>query len=329
MRVLTGIKPTGDIHLGNYVGAIKQIVDLALDGHEVFLFVADYHALNGRLDPQVLRENTKQILAALYSFVGEYENVHIYLQSQIHEIFELETILANYTAKGLLNRAHAYKAKVDLNMQDNKDQDFDVNIGLYNYPLLMASDILILNPDCVPVGADQKQHIEITRDIANTFNKTISPLFNLPEEMIVSSTAILGLDGRKMSKSYNNTIPLFLEEKIIEKKFKKIKSDSTEIGTKIEVEGDVLFDIMKAFATQDVLDQLQEMYDQGIGRGQIKKFAYTEYINHFAQARENYATFMNNEQLILDNLENDLTFVKNQVSSFLSEIKTAVGIYKI
>ncbi len=327
MKILTGIKPTGDIHLGNYVGAIRQIIDMANEGHEVYLFVADYHALNARPEPEVLKENTKQILAALYAFVGDKDNVHIYLQSQINEIFELETILANYTAKGLLNRAHAYKAKVDVNLSDNKEVDYGVNIGLYNYPLLMASDILIMNPDQVPVGADQKQHIEITRDIANTFNKLFGEVFTIPEDRIVSSEAILGLDGRKMSKSYNNTIPLFLEEKVVEKKFKKIKSDSTEMGVEIDTKDDVLFDIMKVFASDDVMNQLKEMYKEGAGRGYIKKYAYEEFINHFAIARENYTNLLNNEDLIKEKLEEDFSHVKNIATENLSKIKDAIGIY--
>ncbi len=329
MRILTGIKPTGDIHLGNYVGAIKQIIDFANEGNEVFLFVADYHALNGRLEPKVVHENTKQILAALYSFIGDMDNVHIYLQSQMSEIFELETILANYTAKGLLNRAHAYKAKMDNNLNENKEADYDVNIGLYNYPLLMASDILLFNPDFVPVGADQKQHIEITRDIANTFNKHVAEVFKLPEDKVVSSETIVGLDGRKMSKSYNNTIPLFLEENIIEKKFKKIKSDSTEMGVKINTEGDVLFDIMKVFASSEVLNTLKRMYDEGQGRGYIKKYAFEQYIQHFGDARTMYKNYMENEQLILDRLNNDFQYTKEIATNNLNKIKSELGIYNI
>ncbi len=327
MKILTGIKPTGDIHLGNYVGAIKQITDMAKE-HEVYLFVADYHALNGSLSADEVRENTKQILAALLAFVGDNDNVHIYLQSQVHEIFELETILANYTAKGLLNRAHAYKAKVDINTNDNKEPDYGVNIGLYNYPLLMASDILIFNPDFVPVGIDQKQHIEITRDIANTFNKQYKKdVFKLPEEKIVTSEPILGMDGRKMSKSYNNTIALFVDEKTILKKFKKIKSDSTEMGVAIETKGDVLYTIMKSFAPQEVMQTLDTMYQNGEGRGKIKEYAYNEYMNYFKQQRETYNHLIENEHLIKEKLQNDLDYVKQQAKTKLSEVKDVIGIY--
>lgn len=328
MRILTGIKPTGDLHLGNYIGAIKQVEDLSLD-HDVFLFVADLHALNGGITSTNLKDYTNQLLAALYAFFKDNKNVRIYLQSQITQTFELETILGNYTSKGLLNRAHAYKAKVDSNIASNKDIDYEVNMGLFNYPLLMCSDILILKPDLVPVGSDQKQHIEITRDIANVFNKKYGQILVRPEEKILDQEPLSGIDGRKMSKSYNNTIPLFVEEKIIFKKFKKIKSDSTELGKALSTENDALFEMMQSFMDNENLAILQQMYANGCGRMETKQFCFDYYLNYFKKARENYTYFMANQDELIKLVKESSDNVKREAEINIQQVRDIVGIIKL
>lgn len=328
MKVLTGIKPTGDLHLGNYIGAIKQVEELSIN-NEVYLFVADLHALNGGIKPNDLIEYTEQLLAALYSFFKDNQNVKIYLQSQISATFELETILSNYTAKGLLNRAHAYKAKVDQNQLTNKEQDFEVNMGLFNYPLLMTADILLFGADYVPVGSDQKQHLEITRDIANTFNKKYGEILKKPEPKILDSEPLLGIDGRKMSKSYNNTIPLFVEEEKIFKRFKKIKSDSTEIGQPISTEDDALYSIMKTLMNEEELSKLDDMYQKGLGRMDIKKYCFDFFINYFHNARSNFEYYNNNRQELHDLIAISTKEIQEESIKNLQEIKQAIGIINL
>src|SRR4051795_2138474 len=205
---LTGIQPTGELHLGNYAGAIQPLARLAAAGErDVFLFVADLHALNGRPDPAALAERTRKLVAALLACGLDRPNVHIYRQSRVPAIARLAALLGNLTAKGLLNRAHAYKAAVAANLNAGRDPDHGVNMGLYGYPVLMAADILAFDADEVPVGADQAQHLEIAVDVAQQFARTYRPgVLREPRALITEAVATLpGVDGRKMSKSYDNT----------------------------------------------------------------------------------------------------------------------------
>ncbi len=270
---LTGIKPTGHPHLGNYIGAIKPALEMAKDNtSQGIYFIADYHALNSVQDRKKFKEYTYEIAAAWLSLGLDPEKVIFYRQSDVPEILELHWILSCMTPKGLMNRAHAYKAKVEENMAEGNDSDAGVNMGLFTYPILMAADILLFNSDKVPVGKDQVQHVEIARDIAENFNRTFGEAVKLPQYVIEEETAVIpGLDGRKMSKSYGNTIPLFAEEKALKKLVNKIVTDSTPPEEPKEVKGSSLFTLYKEFAAAAEADSMKEKYKQGIGWGQVKK----------------------------------------------------------
>ena len=230
-RILTGITPSGYPHLGNYIGAIKPSLELLEEKSESFLFIADLHALIKVSDKETLKELTNGIAMAWLASGLDPEKTHFYRQSDIPEIPEITWILSCITEKGLLNRAHAYKAAVDLNNEGKKETDEGISMGLYSYPLLMAADILTPNATHVPVGKDQQQHLEITRDIADKFNRKYGEVFNLPEAVIQDDKTVLGIDGRKMSKSYNNIIPLLSTEKELKKADMKIDTNSQEPGT--------------------------------------------------------------------------------------------------
>ena len=218
-RILTGIKPTGYAHIGNYFGAIKPAIEKSKNPeNECFYFIADYHALTTLKTKEELKEYTYNIACTWLACGLDPEKVVFYKQSDVPEVFDLNWVLSNVTPKGLMNRAHAYKAVVEKNEEQNQDKDFGVNMGLYNYPILMAADILLYDTNLVPVGLDQKQHIEIARDIAEYFNKKYGTCFVEPDCLIDEESAVLvGLDGRKMSKSYGNTIQLFTDEKTLQK----------------------------------------------------------------------------------------------------------------
>jgi tryptophanyl-tRNA synthetase len=228
-RALTGIKPTGEPHLGNWLGAIEPALALAHD-FESYYFIADYHALTTVHKGDDLRKYVRDITAAYLAFGLDPSRSVFYRQSDVPEIFELSWILSCFTPKGFMNRAHAYKDFVARNLKAEKDEDADINMGLFGYPVLMAADILMFNADVVPVGADQKQHVEFARDIAQRFNTTYGEdVFSLPEPRISDAVkTITGLDGRKMSKSYDNTIPLFLDEKPLQKRINQIVTNSQD-----------------------------------------------------------------------------------------------------
>jgi tryptophanyl-tRNA synthetase len=227
---LTGVQPTGDLHLGNYVGAIRPVAELAADpGREVYVFVADLHALNTRPDPSALRERSRRLAAALLACGLDGPNVHVYRQSRNPAVAQMAALVANVAAKGLLNRAHAYKAAAAANAAAGRDPDHGVNMGLYGYPLLMAADILALDADEVPVGTDQAQHLEIAVDLARQLARSYRPgVLREPRALIAEGAATLpGLDGRKMSKSYGNTIPLLAEPAVLSNRIRRIVTDST------------------------------------------------------------------------------------------------------
>ena len=230
--ILTGVKPTGTPHIGNYFGVIKPALDIgkkALENNgKHFMFVADYHAINAEKDANVLNQKIKEVASVYLAFGLDTDKSVFYRQSDIPEIHEFTTILYAYTPKGFMNKAHAYKACVDKNRLNGKPDDDGINMGLYNYPILMAADILLFNSKFVPVGADQKQHVEMARDIAKYFNKKYGYTLVVPQERIQEKTATLvGLDGRKMSKSYGNQVPLFCDEKKLQKLIASIKTDSS------------------------------------------------------------------------------------------------------
>ena len=291
---LTGIKPTGMPHFGNYFGAIKPALRLA-EQYEARYFIADYHALNTMRNPQELRDLTYEIAAAWISCGLDYEKVLLYRQSDVPQTFELSTILTAFTSKGLMNRAHAYKAATDENKEKGIDVDHNINMGLFTYPILMAADILIFDSDFVPVGRDQKQHIEMAADIAQAVNSNYKkPLFTIPEGVYDGSNeTVLGLDGRKMSKSYDNTVPLFIPEKALRKIIMKIVTNSQDVSEPKDPDTCNIFTIYKLFASQEEQNALALRYRAGgMGWGEAKQTLF-EAMNAFVSPmREIYDGLM-------------------------------------
>ena len=289
--VLTGITTTGTPHLGNYVGAIRPAITASKDENVTpFYFLADYHALIKCHEPERVRQSSLEVAATWLALGLDTSNAVFYRQSDVPEILELTWILSCVTAKGLMNRAHAYKASVAENEEGGeKDPDKGITLGLFSYPVLMAADILMFNAHKVPVGKDQIQHIEMARDIAGRFNHIFGEHFVLPEAVIEENAAILtGLDGRKMSKSYNNVIPLFAPEKKLRKLINKIKTNSLEPGEPKDPDGCTLFSIYQAFATEHELQEMRKCYSDGIAWGEMKKHLF-EYINDKIEpSRERY-----------------------------------------
>ncbi|HDX9579260.1 TPA: tryptophan--tRNA ligase [Bacillus pseudomycoides] len=322
--MLTGIKPTGHPHLGNYIGAIKPALQLSKQREgEALYFIADYHALNAVQDPKKFREYTKEVAATWLSLELD-EHVIFYRQSDVPEILELYWILACLTPKGLMNRAHAYKAKVDQNIEAGVDVDTGVNMGLYTYPILMAADILLFQSNYVPVGKDQIQHVEIARDIASYFNNTFGEMFVLPEYIVQEEGAIVpGLDGRKMSKSYGNVIPLFEEQEKLKKLIFKIKTDSSLPSEPKELE--TLFMLYKEFATVEEVAIMKDKYATGIGWGDVKKELFRVINRELEEPRKKYELYMNKSRLLQEALEKGVERAREIARVNLAEIKKRIG----
>ena len=293
--ILTGVKPTGTPHLGNYLGAIKPAIELGKKAGKHYMFIADYHAINAEKDPAVLNQKLKEI-ACIYLAGGlNPEHSVFYRQSDIPEIPEITTILYAYTPKGFMNKAHAYKAAVDKNREAGKPDDDGINMGLYTYPTLMAADILTFNSDIVPVGKDQVQHVEIARDIAGAINAHYGKdLLHLPEYYIDEHVAVVpGIDGRKMSKSYGNVIPLFEDDKAIKKAIFSIKTDSRPMEEPKDPEGILVYEIYKSIATEEQLREMADGLRQGkLGYGHIKNMLLEAVVNEIKDAREKYNYYM-------------------------------------
>lgn len=328
-RTLTGITTTGTPHLGNYVGAIRPAIQSSLrDDAESFFFLADYHALIKCRDPKRVHESTREIAATWLALGLDTDRVTFYRQSDIPEILELCWILTCMTAKGLMNRAHAYKDAVQKNEESGaRDPDKGVTIGLFSYPVLMAADILMFNAHKVPVGKDQIQHLEMARDIAGRFNHHYGELFVLPEAVVEDTTAVLsGLDGRKMSKSYNNTIPLFVPEKKLRKLIMKIKTNCLEPGEPKDPDNCTLFEIWSAFATPDEITAKRRQYEEGAGWGQLKQELF-EYLNdHLGSPRVRYEELMQDPDYIEQELRKGADKARNEASTRLMKVRQAVGI---
>ncbi len=329
---LTGITTTGTPHIGNYVGAIRPGIEASKDlTTKHFYFLADYHSLAKNEDPDRIVQSTLEISAAWMALGLDTEHAYFYRQSDIPEILELTWILHGMTAKGLMNRAHSYKASVQANVESgNKDPDKGVMMALYSYPILMAADILMFKSTKVPVGQDQKQHVEMARDIAQRFNHNYRETFVLPEAVIGENTAVLkGLDGRKMSKSYDNTIPLFAPEKRLRKLIMKIKTNSQEPGEPKETEGNTLFDIYKAFATPKETAEIAEAYANGIAWGEMKQRLF-EYINeHIKPAREEYDRLIADPGVVEAELKKGAERAREISVPYLAEIRDAVGVRRL
>ena len=328
-RVLTGVTTTGIPHLGNYVGAIRPAIAATQEaGVESFIFLADYHGLIKCHEPEKIHESTLAVAATWLACGLDPEHVTFYRQSDIPETMELNWIFNCICAKGLMNRAHAYKAAVQANVDAcQEDLDHGVEMGLYCYPVLMAADILIFNGTHVPVGRDQIQHLEMARDIAGRFNHRFKELFVMPEAVVDETNAILtGLDGRKMSKSYGNTIPLFEGEKKLRKSVMKIVTNSLEPGQPKEVDGSTLFEIYQAFATAEQQAAMKQAYADGIGWGDSKQQLF-ELINaELAEKRERFVELTANPSRIEDILQAGADKARKVAHERLQLVREAVGI---
>jgi len=329
---LTGITTTGTPHIGNYVGAIRPGIAASKDpATEHFYFLADYHSLAKNEDPDKIVRSTLEIAASWLALGLDTERAYFYRQSDIPEIPELTWILTGMTAKGLMNRAHSYKAAVQANEErGNADPDKGVMMALYSYPILMAADILMFKSTKVPVGRDQKQHVEMARDIAQRFNHHYGETFVLPEPVIGENTALLkGLDGRKMSKSYDNTIPLFESEKRLRKLIMKIKTNSLEPGEPKDTDDSTLFDIYKAFATEQETAEIARRYAEGIAWGEMKQILF-EYINEqLKPARAEYDRLIANPDIVEEELRKGAAKARELAAPFLAQIRRVIGIRRL
>ena len=293
--VLTGIKPTGTPHMGNYVGALHPLIEMAKT-QKTFVFIADLHALNIIHDPNQIRQHTYEIAAILLALGLNLENATLFRQSDIVQVSQLSTMLMNITPKGLMNRAHSYKAAVEKNTASGADVDAGVNMGLYTYPILMAADILLYNTDVVPVGADQKQHVEFARDIAGYFNHTYGEIFKLPEPVISADAGIIpGLDGRKMSKSYDNIIPLFAPESELKKKIMRIITDSKLPDEPKNPDESTIFQLYRQFANADEIADMRARFERGgMGYGDAKRILFEKINSVLSAPRAEYERLMSN-----------------------------------
>ena len=326
--VLTGITTTGTPHIGNYVGAIRPTVLASRDtGVTSFYFLADYHSLVKSLDSDKMARSTLEI-AASWLAAGLSPDCVFYRQSDVPEIMELTWVLTCMTAKGLMNRAHAYKAAVAENdAGTDKDPDKGITMGLFCYPILMAADILMFKANKVPVGKDQIQHVEMARDIAARFNHHYGATFVLPEAVVDESTAVLpGLDGRKMSKSYGNIIPLFSEEGTLRKLIMRIKTNSQEPGEPKNPETSSLFSIFRAFSTEEEVKSMRKRYAEGIAWGEMKQTLF-EYLNeHLKKPRAEYNRLMAAPDYIEEVLQRGAEKAREVSRPFMDEIRAAVGL---
>ncbi|WP_024814281.1 tryptophan--tRNA ligase [Acidovorax sp. JHL-3] len=327
-RFLTGITTTGTPHLGNFVGSIRPSVAASLrPGVQSFYFLADYHALIKCEDPARIQRSTLEIAASWLAAGLDPEKVTFYRQSDIPETTELTWLLTCVTGKGLLNRAHAYKAAQDKNAAAGREPDDGVTAGLFMYPVLMGADILIFNAHKVPVGRDQIQHIEMARDMAASFNHLYGEHFTLPEAAIDEHVATLpGLDGRKMSKSYDNTIPLFSSREQLKKLIGGILTDSRAPGEPKDVEGSALFQIYQAFATPEETEALRKLYAEGIAWGDAKQLLFERIDHDVAPMRERYDDLMAHPEKIEQTLLAGAERARQIATPFVRSLRSAVGL---
>lgn len=326
--VLTGITTTGTPHLGNYVGAIKPAIAASrVDQNRSFYFLADYHALIKCEDAQRVRQSTLEIAASWLALGLDTDQAVFYRQSDIPEILELTWMLSCVCAKGLMNRAHAYKAAVQLNQDEGEDPDYGISMGLFNYPVLMSADILLFKATHIPVGKDQVQHIEMARDMAQRFNHKYRELLVLPEAVISEDMAILpGLDGRKMSKSYNNTIPLWLTAKQLRKHIMRIVTNSKEPGEPKKPDESSLFDIYAAFASQSERDEMVQALANGLAWGEAKQIVFECIDKELAPAREHYEDLIANPKQIEETLLAGAERARRVAGNLMQKMRKAVGI---
>ncbi len=319
MRVLTGIQASGKLHIGNYFGAMKPMIELQ-EEHELFTFIANYHSLTTSKDAATLKQYTIDAAADYLSLGLDPEKTTFWIQSHVPEVLELYWILSKFTPMGLLERAHSYKDKVA--------KGIPASHALFSYPVLMAADILILDTQKVPVGKDQIQHVEMTRDIATKFNNEYGEIFVLPEHMVQEDVATIpGIDGQKMSKSYDNAIDIFMDEKALQKKCNKIISSSTPLGEPLEYENDNIFALASLFLDKRETLELQARYQSGQeGYGHFKKYLKELIWEEFAKAREKRAYYLDHMDEVNDILEQGAKKARAIAKAKLETVKDAIGL---
>lgn len=321
MRFLTGLQPSGQLHIGNYFGAIKPAVELQEKG-EAFYFIANYHAMTTMESAAKLRENTINLAIDFLACGLDPQKAVLFSQSAVPEVNELAWILSTVCPMGLLERCHSYKDKIA--------KGFSPNHALFAYPALMAADILLYNSDAVPVGKDQKQHLEVTRDLAGKINDTFgADIFKLPEAIISEVTAVVpGLDGQKMSKSYGNTLPIFGEEKPLRKLInKKIVTDATPLEDPKPTEGSVILAIYKLFSTAEQYDEMVAAHHRGgVGYGQFKKDVFEAYWEYFRSAREKREWIVANPDYVQQVLTDGATRAREEAANTMTRLREAVGL---
>ena len=326
-RILTGITTTGTPHIGNYLGAIKPALNHAENYDESYYFLADYHAIIKNSDSKEVSDSVKNVALAWLASGLDTNKSFFYRQSDVPEILELSWILNCVTAKGLMNRSHAYKAATEAN---SNDEDKGITMGLFSYPVLMAADILMFNATHVPVGADQIQHLEMTRDIAARFNHIYKKTFELPEAIIQSKKdTVPGTDGQKMSKSYGNIIPLLSSEKQLKKSIAKIITNSLEPGDPKDPTTCTVFKLYKYFASDELLEEFENDYKEGIGWGDAKNKLFNIINNEMLPLREKYTSLENDKNLLNDLLHDGSRKVRPIAQEMLASIRDSIGIKNI
>jgi tryptophanyl-tRNA synthetase len=327
---LTGIQPTGELHLGNYAGAIRPLAQLAARlGRETYVFVADLHALNGRPDPQRLRDRTRTMVAALLACGLDHDRVHLYRQSRVPAIAQMSALLANVASKGTLNRAHAYKALVAANTAAGRDTDHGVNMGLFTYPVLMAADILAMRADEVPVGADQAQHVEIAVELARAFARAYGPgVVHEPQAVVPANGGVLpGLDGRKMSKSHGNTIPLFAPPAEQAKLIRRVVTDSRRPQDAKDPDGSALVALLDTFAHPAIAHEVRRRYRTGgIRYGEVKALLAQQLHTCVAPLRDRYHALLADSDRLDAALQAGERQANRRAAETLRVVSAAVGL---
>lgn len=318
-RILSGIQPSGTLHIGNYFAMMKRMIEFQAE-HELFCFIVNYHALTSTQDGKALRENTIDAAIDFLALGMDPEKSHFWVQSDIVEVTELTWILACSTSMGLLERSHSYK--------DKTAKGITPNAGLFNYPVLMAADILLYQAQIIPVGRDQKQHVEITRDIAERFNNTYGPTFTLPEPLIAEDMAVIpGTDGQKMSKSYGNTIDIFEDEKSLKKKVMSIVTDSTPVEDPKNPDACNLFALYRLFAPAEKTSAMRERYlAGGVGYGEVKKELVGLIWDYFRPFREKRRLFASDRAQVAEILKKGAEKTREIAIPTIEDVRSRVGL---
>jgi tryptophanyl-tRNA synthetase len=319
MRILSGIQPSGVLHIGNYFGMMKPAIALQTEG-EALYFIADYHALTSLRNPAVLRENCRRVALDFLACGLDPERATFFRHSDVPQVTELTWILSTVAPMGLLERAHSYKDKLA--------RGLSATVGLFSYPVLMAADILIYDSDIVPVGKDQKQHIEITRDLAVKMNETFGEIFKLPEARIQPATeTVPGVDGQKMSKSYGNNIDIFGDEKEMRKRVMSIVTDSTPVEAPKDPTQSTIFKLYSLVASKDEITAMREKFLKGgIGYGDFKKQLFAKLWEYFAPMRKRREEILADKSYIDDVLDKGATRANEIADQVMNRVREAVGL---